>query len=83
MRRRHRRVSRLELFYAMVITGLMVGGSLWLDRNGVTPSVAARERRVHRIGALSEAQLTAAVTAMIEQLQTTSMEVWGHAPHSA
>jgi hypothetical protein len=48
MRRRRRRVSRLELFYGMVITGLMVGGSLWLDRNGVpvTGRVAAKQERI-------------------------------------
>ena len=46
--RRRRRVSRLELFYAMVITGLMAGGSLWLDRNGVpvTGRVAAKHERI-------------------------------------
>jgi hypothetical protein len=49
----------------------------------VTPPVAAREHRVHRMDALSEARLTAAPTAMIGQSQTASMEVWGHAPHSA
>ena len=48
MRRRRRRVSRLELFYVMVITGLMVGGSLWLDRKGlpVTGRVAAKHERI-------------------------------------
>jgi hypothetical protein len=48
LRRRRRRVSRLELFYAMVIVGLMLGVSLWLDRNGlpVTGRVAAKHERV-------------------------------------
>ena len=48
MPRRRRRVSRLELFYAIVITGLMVGGSLWLDRNGLpaTGRVAAKHERI-------------------------------------
>jgi hypothetical protein len=48
MRRRRRRVSRLELFYGMVLTGLMLGGSLWLDRNGVpvTGRVAAKHERI-------------------------------------
>ena len=48
MRRRRRRVSRLELFYGLVVTGLMVGGSLWLDRNGlpVTGRVAAKHERI-------------------------------------
>jgi hypothetical protein len=48
MPRRRQRVSRLELFYAMVTTVLMVGGSLWLDRNGlpVTGRVAAKQERI-------------------------------------
>ena len=48
MRRRRRRVSRLELFYGVVIIGLMVGGSLWLDRHGVpvTGRVAAKHERI-------------------------------------
>src|SRR5918992_2236111 len=48
MPRRRRRVSRLELFYATVIAGLLVGGSLWLDRKGVpvTARVAAKQERI-------------------------------------
>ena len=48
MQRRRRRVSRLELFYALVVTALMVGASLWLDRNGVpvTGRVAAKQERI-------------------------------------
>jgi hypothetical protein len=48
MPRRRRRVSRLELFYATVIAGLLVGVSLWLDRNGVpvTARVAAKQERI-------------------------------------
>jgi hypothetical protein len=41
-------VSRLEVFYAVVTAGLMVGASLWLDRNGVpvTGRVAAKQERI-------------------------------------
>jgi hypothetical protein len=48
MRRRRRRVSRLEVFYVIVLTGLMVGGSLWLDRKGVpvTGRVASKHERI-------------------------------------
>src|SRR5688500_3830430 len=46
--RRRRRVSRLEIFYATVTAGLMVGASLWLDRNGVpvTGRITAKQERV-------------------------------------
>jgi hypothetical protein len=37
---RRRRVDRLGLFYALVVFGLLVGGSVWLDRRG--ESVVAR-----------------------------------------
>jgi hypothetical protein len=62
-------MSRLELFYVMVIVGLLVGGSLWLDRKGVpvTGRVAAKHerivvgdepsgewRRYHEVGAVFE-----------------------------
>jgi hypothetical protein len=48
MRRRRRRVGRLELFYAIAVTGLMVGGSLWLDRSGVpvTGRVVGKQERI-------------------------------------
>lgn len=48
MRRRRRRASRLELFYAAVIAALMVGGSLWLDRSGtvVIAEVAGKRERI-------------------------------------
>lgn len=48
MRRRRRRASRLELFYAAVIATLMVGGSLWLDRSGtvITAEVAGKRERI-------------------------------------
>lgn len=36
---RQRRYSRLSLFYGLVTAGLLLGGSLWLDRRGV-PVVA-------------------------------------------
>jgi hypothetical protein len=31
---RRRRSSRLSLFYAILVTGILVGGSLWMDRRG-------------------------------------------------
>ncbi|HYC33432.1 MAG TPA: hypothetical protein VEB59_14185 [Gemmatimonadales bacterium] len=34
MPKRRRRVSRLSLFYFFVTAGLLVGGSIWLDRRG-------------------------------------------------
>jgi len=34
MPRRRRRVSRLSLFYFVVTLGILVGGSVWLDRRG-------------------------------------------------
>jgi hypothetical protein len=48
MRRRRRRTSRLQLFYAAAIAALMVGGSLWLDRSGtlVTAEVAGKQERI-------------------------------------
>ena len=48
MRRRRRRASRLELFYAAVIVALMVGGSVWLDRSGtlITAEVAGKRERI-------------------------------------
>jgi hypothetical protein len=48
MPRRRRRVSRLDLLYATVVVGLMMAGSLWLDRKGVpvTARVATKQERV-------------------------------------
>jgi hypothetical protein len=48
VRRRRRRASRLELFYAAVIAALMVGGSVWLDRSGtlITAEVAGKRERI-------------------------------------
>lgn len=48
MRRRRRRASRLELFYAALIAALMVGGSVWLDRSGtlITAEVAGKRERI-------------------------------------
>ena len=48
MRRRRRRASRLEVFYAAVIAALMVGGSVWLDRSGtlITAEVAGKQERI-------------------------------------
>jgi hypothetical protein len=31
---RRRRSSRLSVFYALLVTGILVGGSLWMDRRG-------------------------------------------------
>lgn len=36
MPRRRRRVSKLSLFYFVATLGILVGGSLWLDREGET-----------------------------------------------
>ena len=48
MRRRRRRASRLELFYAGAIVALLLGGSVYLDRNGVpvTGRVTDRHERI-------------------------------------
>jgi hypothetical protein len=48
MPRRRGRVSRLELVYAAVVVGLIVGGSLWLDRKGslVTARVSEKQERI-------------------------------------
>ena len=34
MRRRSRRTHPLSVVYAVIVTGLLVGGSVWLDRRG-------------------------------------------------
>jgi hypothetical protein len=53
MPRRRRRVSRLSLFYFVVLTGLLVGGSFWLDRRGETASAVVKSKHeeiiVHRV----------------------------------
>jgi hypothetical protein len=48
VRRRRRRMGRLELFYSMVITGLLISGSASLDRHGVAVSgrVTGKQERV-------------------------------------
>ena len=48
MPRRRRRVSRLEVVYFLILIALLVGGSIWLDRNGipVTGHVAAKQERI-------------------------------------
>jgi hypothetical protein len=48
MRRRRRRASRLQLFYATIIAAVMVGGSLWLDRSGtlITAEIAGKRERI-------------------------------------
>jgi hypothetical protein len=33
-RRRRRRTSRLEMFYAVLLIGALLGGSMWLDQRG-------------------------------------------------
>jgi hypothetical protein len=46
--RRRRRSSPLGLFFALVLTGLLVGGSVWLDRRGesVLAPVQSKSERV-------------------------------------
>ena len=48
MSRRHRRLGRFAKVSMLLITGLLVGGSLWLDRHGahVTGRVAAKHERI-------------------------------------
>lgn len=48
MPRRRRRVSWLGLVYFVVVSGLLIGGSVWLDRHGeaVTATVKVKEERV-------------------------------------
>ena len=48
MPRRRRRVSRLSLFYFVVTLGLLVGGSVWLDRRGevTTARVASKQEEI-------------------------------------
>lgn len=49
MRRRRRRASRPGLISVAAFVGLLAGGSLWLDQQGVlvTASVATKHERVH------------------------------------
>jgi hypothetical protein len=46
-------VSRLSLFYFVVTLGILVGGSLWLDRNGETAVAIVKSKHeeiiVHRV----------------------------------
>lgn len=53
MPRRRRRVSRLSLFYFVVTLGILVGGSLWLDRRGETATAVVKSKHeeilVHRV----------------------------------
>ena len=46
--RRRRKVSLLSTFYVLVILGIMVGGSLWLDSRGdtVTAKVTGKHEEV-------------------------------------
>ena len=48
MRRRPRRTSKLTVFYGLVVIGLMVGGSVWMDRNGsrAIARVQAKQERI-------------------------------------
>jgi hypothetical protein len=48
MPRRRRRVSRLSLFYFVVTSGLLLGGSLWLDRRGelTTARVTTKQEEI-------------------------------------
>jgi len=53
MRRRRRKMGLLEKIYLVAILGLLVGGSVWLDRNGT--AVTARVKEKHeRIAVLHE-----------------------------
>jgi hypothetical protein len=53
MPRRRRRVSKLSLFYFVATLGIMVGGSLWLDRRGETVTAVVKSKHeeimVHRV----------------------------------
>jgi hypothetical protein len=53
MPRRRRRVSRLSVFYFVVTLGILVGGSLWLDRRGETATGIVTSKHeeiiVHRV----------------------------------
>ena len=44
MPRRRRRVSRLSLFYFVAISGLLLGGSLWLDRRGELATATVKSK---------------------------------------
>ena len=48
MRRRPRPTSKLTVLYGIVVIGLMVGGSVWMDRNGsrATARVQAKQERI-------------------------------------
>jgi len=48
MPRRRRRVSRLSLFYFLVTAGLLLGGSVWLDRKGelATARVTTKQEEI-------------------------------------
>lgn len=48
MPRRRRRGSRLGLVYFVVVSGLLIGGSLWLDHHGeaVTATVKVKNERI-------------------------------------
>jgi hypothetical protein len=52
---RRRRYSRLTLFYGIVLTALLVGGSVWLDRQG-QPVVAAVTSKAEEISVTHEPQ---------------------------
>ncbi|HEU5040424.1 MAG TPA: hypothetical protein VFT84_06370 [Gemmatimonadales bacterium] len=53
MPRRRRRVRKLSLFYFVVTLGLLVVGSLWLDRRGETAAAVIKSKHeeiiVHRV----------------------------------
>ena len=43
-RRPHRRVDRLGLFYGALTIGLLVGISIWLDREGIAVTAAVQDK---------------------------------------
>jgi hypothetical protein len=45
MPRRRRPISRLSVFYALLLSGLLVGGSVWLDERGPTTMARVTEKR--------------------------------------
>ena len=73
-----RRVSRLELAYATVCLGLLLGGSLWLDRNGtpVGATVTGKHEELASeiddlvVGVDSVAELQAETDPVMDELRT-------------
>jgi hypothetical protein len=51
---RRRRYSRLSLFYIVVLTSMLIGGSLWLDQRGqvVDAVVKSKQEEITGVGVL-------------------------------